>query len=138
MKQRYEALRRMSSLHGSLRDLDQSRLSVLEREHSELTEDLQSLFTALESGDLVYGAQASLGARAARKIQKRIDDLKGESERVRRKAETHALRAKLAEDAATAAAQAYREHKERLALAELVERTLASRPQARDKVAEGV
>ena len=92
-----------------------------------LGDDLQAVFTALESDDLAFGPQAALTGRRARALQKRLDALKGESERVRRKAETHAVRARLAEEAAEAAAKAYREQKERKELAELIERALARR-----------
>ena len=127
MKKRVDALDRMARVQTKMRDLGQWRLSALEREHANLNDDLHSLFGALESCGLAYGRQAALTASRARALQKRIDDLKGESERVRRKAETHGLRAKLAEDAAEAAAKAYREHKERKALAELIERALMRR-----------
>jgi hypothetical protein len=127
MKKRLDALNRISRLQGKLRDLGQWRLSALEQEHADLSDDLQALFAALESGDLTYGPQAALSARTARALQRRIDALKAESERVRRKAETHGLRAKLAEEAAEAAAKAYREHKERKELAEVIEHALARR-----------
>jgi hypothetical protein len=127
MKKRADALSRMARVQTTMRDLGQWRLSALERQHAELSDDLLSLFGALDSGDFAYGRQAALTARRARALQRRIDDLKGESERVRRKAETDGLRAKLAEDAAEAAAKAYREHKERKELAELIERTLMRR-----------
>ncbi len=127
MKKRVEALTRMGRLQARMHDLGQWRLSALEREHADLSEDLRSLFTALESADLAYDGQAALSARRATTLLKRIDLLKTESERVRRKAETHGLRAKLAEDAAEAAKKAYREHKERHELAELIERALARR-----------
>ena len=127
MKKRHEALSRMSRLQARMRDLGRSRLSDIERQHADLSDDLEALFASLESGDLAYGAQAGLGARRARALQKRIDSLRDESELVRRRAETHGLRAKLAEDAAQAAAKAYREHKERKELADLIECALARR-----------
>jgi len=127
MKKRHEALSRMSRLQARLRDLGQSRLSALDREQADLSDDLKSLLASLESSDLAYGAQAALGARRAHALQKRIDALRDESDRVRRRAETHELRAKLAENAAEAAAKAYRERKERKELADLIERALARR-----------
>ncbi len=69
-----------------MRDLGQWRLSALEREQASLGDDLQAVFTALESDDLAFGPQAALTVRRARALQKRLDAVKGESERVRRKA----------------------------------------------------
>lgn len=127
MKKRVDALNRIVRVQTKMRDLGQWRASALEREHVDLSDDLRRLFGALESCDLAHGWQGALTARRARTLQRRIDDLKGESERVRRKAETDGLRARLAEDAAEAAAEAYREHKERKELAELIERALMRR-----------
>lgn len=127
MKKRHEALSRMSKLQAGMRDLGQAKLADLERLHGELSDDLRSLFASLKSNDLAYGAQAALGTSRVRALQKRIDDVKVESERVRRKVETHGMRAKLTEDAAEAAAKAYREHKERKDLADLIERMLTRR-----------
>ena len=127
MKKRLDSLKSIGRLQAKMRDLGQWRLSALEREQASLGDDLQAVFTALESDDLAFGPQAALTGRRARALQKRLDAVKGESERVRRKAETHAVRARLAEDAAEAAAKAYREHKERKELADLIDRALARR-----------
>ncbi len=132
MKKRLEALTRMSRLQARMRDLGRSRLSAMEREHADLNDDLQSTFAVLETGDLAYGPQAALGARHPRGIQRRIEDLREEFERVRRKAETHGLRARLAEEAAEAAGKTYREHTERKDLADLVERALTRRPASQE------
>ncbi len=127
MKKRVDALNRMVRVQTKMRDLGQWRVSALERERADLRDDLRSLFGALETCDLAHGWQAALTARRARALMKRIDDLEGESERVRRKAETDGRRARLAEDAAETAAKVYREHTERKALAELIERALMRR-----------
>jgi len=128
MKKRLDALKSIGRLQAKMRDLGQWRLSALEREQASLGDDLQAVFTALESDDLAFGPQAALTVRRARALQKRLDSVKSESERVRRKAETHAVRARLAEDAAEIAAKVYREHKERKELAELIERSLGKPP----------
>ena len=127
MKKRLDALNRIGRLEAKMRDLGQWRLSALDRERAGLSDDLRALFVALESGDLAFGPQAALGLRRARALQRRLDALERESERARHKAQTHGIRAKLAEEAAEAAGKAYREQKERKELAELVERALARR-----------
>ena len=93
MKKRVDALNRMVRVQTKMRDLGQWRVSALERERADLRDDLRSLFGALETCDLAHGWQAALTARRARALQKRIDDLEGKSERVRRKAETDGRRA---------------------------------------------
>ncbi len=127
MKKRLEALARMSRLQARMRDLGQCRLSALERERARLSDDLLSVLAALEDSEIAYGGPAALTARRARALQKQIDELEGRSERVRRKSQTHALRAKLAEQAAEAAAKAHRLETERKELTELIERALARR-----------
>jgi hypothetical protein len=126
MKKRLDGLTRAGRLQAKMRDLGQWRLSALEREQTALGEDLQALFAVLTE-DLAYGAQAALSARRARTLQKRLDALKKESEIARREAETHAIRARLAEEAAEAAAKAYRQLKERKELALVIECALARR-----------
>jgi hypothetical protein len=127
MKKRLDGLTRIGRLQAKMRDLGQGRKAALEREQAALGEDLQALFVALESEDLANGALAALGPRRARILQKRLDALKKESESARHKAETHAIRARLAEEAAEAAAKAYRQQKERKELALLIECALARR-----------
>lgn len=127
MKKRLDALKTIGRVQAKMRDLGRWRISALEREQAGLGEDLLALFKALESQDLAYGSQAAFGARRATSLQKRLDTLQGESQGLRRKAETHAIRARLAEEAAEAAAKAYREQKERKELALLIEWALARR-----------
>jgi hypothetical protein len=79
------------------------------------------------SSQLAYGAQAKLSARRVRALQKRLDALAHESERVSRAARVHGVRAKLAEQAAETAGKIWREHEARKDLAEIVERTLIKR-----------
>ena len=126
-RKRADSLSRLSQLQAKMRDLGRWRLTALEQERAQLSDDLMSVFAALEAGELAYGRQAALSARRARALQKRIDELEGQSERARRKAETHAIRAKLAESAAEAAAKAHRQERERKELAELIERTVVRR-----------
>ena len=127
MKKRLDALNRIGRLEAKMRDLGQWRLSGLEREQAGLSGDLQAVFEALESGALAFGPQAGLGAQRARALQRRLDALEGEAELARRKAQTHGVRAKLAEEAAEAAGKAYHDQKERKELAELIERALQRR-----------
>jgi hypothetical protein len=127
MKRRLDALARFSRLQAKMRDLGRWRLSAIEQEQASLVEDLRAVFEALESGDLAYGAQAKLGARRIGALQRRLDSLERVSECARRKAQAHGIRAKLAEQAAETAAEAYRDRKERKELLELVERAIALR-----------
>ena len=127
MKKRLDALTRIGRLQARLRDLGRWRLTAIEQEQATLADDLRAAFEAIESGDLAYGAQAKLGARRIRALQERLDSLSGESDDVRRKAQAHAIRAKLAERAAETAAETYRDRKERKELADLVERAIALR-----------
>jgi hypothetical protein len=85
------------------------------------------VFEALDAVDPGSSAHAVFGARRARALQKRLDSLDRVSERLRREAHAHGLRATLAERAAEAAAKAHREHKARKDLADLIERALARR-----------
>jgi len=127
MKKRLDALKNIGRLQAKMRDLGQWRLSALERRQAVLGEDLQALFAALQSEDLAYGPQAALSTRRAWSLQKRLDALKGESAGLRSKAQAHAIRAKVAEEAAEAAAKAYREQNERKELALLIEGALGRR-----------
>jgi hypothetical protein len=127
MKKRLDALTRIGKLQGQMHDLGRWRLSAIERQQAELSDDLRAIFEALETGELAYGAQAKLGARHIRALQKRLDSLARESEHARRAAQAHGIRAKLAEQAAETAAARYRDHKERKELAELVERAIVRR-----------
>ena len=66
-----------------MHDLGRWRLSAIEQEQASLVDDLRAVFEALESGDLAYGAQAKLGGRRIRALQRRLDSLARESARVR-------------------------------------------------------
>ena len=84
-----------------MHDLGRWRLCAIEQERASLSDDLRAVFEALETGELAYGAQATLSARRIRALQKRIDALARESaRRARSKARRTRRRAKLAEQAA--------------------------------------
>ena len=127
MKKRVDLLTRIGRLASRMHELGKWRLSAIQQEQASLSEDLRAVFTALESGDLAYGPQAKLSARRIRGLQKKLDTLERESERVQRAAHAHGMRAKLAEHAAETADKAYREHEARKELAELIERALMRR-----------
>jgi hypothetical protein len=127
MKKRVDSLARIERLASQMRDLGRWRLSAIEQEQASLGDDLRAIFEVLESGDLAYGAQAKLGARRIRAVQKRIDMLERESERLSDVAKVHGIRAKLAGKAAQAADKAYREREARKELADIVERALMRR-----------
>ena len=127
MKKRVDSLNRIGRLQSRLHELGRSRLSAIERQQASLGADLKSMFEALESADLAYGAPAKLSVRRIRTLQRRLDALSQEKTRAHEVAKAHALRAKLAEKAAETAAKAYRDERERKELAELIERALARR-----------
>ena len=127
MKKRVDSLARIERLASQMHDLGRWRLSAIEQEQASLGDDLRAIFEALESGDLAYGAQAKLGARRIRAVQKRLDMLERESERLSDVAKVHGIRAKLAGHAAQAADKAYREREARKELADIVERALMRR-----------
>ena len=127
MKKRVDSLARMAKLASQMRDLGRWRLSAIQQEQATLSEDLRSVFEDLEKGEFAYGAQAKLGARRVRALQKRLDALAHESERASRAAQAHGVRAKLAVDAAESAGRDHREREARKALADLVERALLRR-----------
>jgi hypothetical protein len=127
MKKRIDALTRLGKLQARMHDLGRWRLWAIEREQAFLGEDLQAVFEALQTGDLAYGAQAKLGARRIRPLQRRLDSLARESTDVREKAKAHGVTARLAEQAAETAARRYRDDKERKELADLIERAIARR-----------
>lgn len=127
MKKRLDVLTRIGRLQGRMHDLGRWRLSAIERQQAELSEDLRAIFEALETGELAYGAQAKLSMRHVRTLQKRLDSLAGESEHARREALACGIRSRLAEQAAETAAALDRDHKERKELAELVERAILRR-----------
>jgi hypothetical protein len=127
MKKRLDALTRFGKLQARMHDLGRWRLSAIEQEQAGLGEDLRAIFEALHTGDLAFGAQAKLGAPRIRALQKQLDSLARESTHVREKAKAHGVTAKLAEQAAEAAARRYRDDKERKDLADLIERAIARR-----------
>jgi hypothetical protein len=127
MKKRVDSLNRIGKLASQMHELGKWRLSAIQREQASLSDDLRAAFEALENGDLACGAQAKLSARRIRGLQKQLDTLAGESERVQRAAHGQGVRAKLAEQAAETADKAYREHEARKELADLVERALMRR-----------
>ena len=127
MKKRVDSLMRIGKLAAQMHDLGRWRLSKIERERASLRDDLRAVFEALERGELAYGAHAKLSARRIRGLQKQLDTLASESERVQRAADGHGMRARLAERAAETADKAYREHEARKELADLIERALMRR-----------
>jgi|SRR5208283_4921454 len=127
MKKRVDSLTRIGKLASQMHALGRWRLSAIEQEQASLGGDLRAVYEALESGDLAYGAQAKLGAHRIRALQKRLDTLSRESERVSQVARVHGLRAKLAEKAAESADKAWREQQARKELSELVARMLLRR-----------
>ena len=124
MKKHVDSLARIGRLASRMHELGKWRLSAIQQQQASLSDDLRAVFKALESGELAYGAQAKLGARRIRGLQKRLDALERESEQVQRVAHVQGMRAKLAEHAAETADKACREQEARKELADLVERTL--------------
>ncbi len=86
MKKRVDSLARIGRLAARMHELGKWRLSAIQQEQASLSDDLRAVFEALESGDLAYGAQAKLSARRIRGLQKKLDTLERESERVQRAA----------------------------------------------------
>jgi uncharacterized protein (DUF3084 family) len=127
MKKRVDSLVRIGKLAAQMHDLGRWRLSKIERERASLSDDLRAVFEALENGELVYGALAQLSAHRIRRLQKQLDALASESDRVRRAAHVHGMRAKLAERAAETADQVYRELQARKEVTDLIERALMRR-----------
>jgi hypothetical protein len=127
MKKHVDSLERIEKLASQMHDLGQWRLSAIEQEQASLSEDLRAIFVALESGDLAYGAQAKLSVRRIRALQKRLDTLGRESERLSHASKQHGMRAKLAGQAAEAAGKVYRDREARKELADIAERALARR-----------
>ena len=124
MKKRVDSLTRIGKFASQMHDLGRWRLSAIEQEQASLSDDLRTVLEAMQDGDLAYGAQAKLGARQIRALQRRLVTLAREYEKVGQATLTHGLRAKLAGQAADAADKEYRERQARKELAELVERTL--------------
>ena len=127
MKKRVDSLARIEKLASQMHELGRWRLSAIEQEQASLSDDLRAIFLALESGDLAYGAQAKLGVRRIRALQKRLDTLERESERLSHTARQHGIRAKLAGQAAEAADKVYRDREARKELADIAERALIRR-----------
>lgn len=127
MKKRVDSLARIERLASQMHELGRWRLSAIEQEQASLSDDLRAIFLALESGDLAYGAQAKLGVRRIRALQKRLDTLERESERLSHTARQHGIRAKLAGQAAEAADKVYRDREARKELADIAERALIRR-----------
>ncbi len=127
MKKRVDSLARIEKLASQMHELGRWRLSAIEQEQACLSDDLRAIFLALESGDLAYGAQAKLGVRRIRALQKRLDTLERESERLSHTARQHGIRAKLAGQAAEAADKVYRDREARKELADIAERALIRR-----------
>ena len=127
MKKRVDLLARIERLASQMHELGRWRLSAIEQEQASLSDDLRAIFLALESGDLAYGAQAKLGVRRIRALQKRLDTLERELERLSHTARQHGIRAKLAGQAAEAADKVYRDREARKELADIAERALIRR-----------
>jgi predicted nucleic acid-binding Zn-ribbon protein len=125
MKKRLHALTRIGRFQALMQDLGRSRLHSLERQRSELTDDLRAVFQTLESDALAYGPQAGLAARHIRALQRKLDQLVRDQDAARLSALEQGVRARLAELALETAALDHRRHKERKELAELIERAIA-------------
>lgn len=127
LKQRAERFARIGRLSSQMHEAGRLRLTALEREQADLSDDLRAVFEALESGGLAAGAELHLGARRIRALQKRLNSLSRESDEVRGTAIAHGVRARLAGQAANSADKDLREREARKELAELVERALRGR-----------
>ncbi len=127
MKKRADSLQRVAALASRMHALGRWRVTALERDQESLGDDLRAALEALGRDDLACGAQAKLGARRIRALQRRLDALEHESDRAARAARTQGIRAKLADKAAQTADRAHREREARKELAELVERALPRR-----------
>ena len=125
-KRRMHALERLSRLQAQLRDLNRRRLLAFERERSVLESDLGVAIDALQRGDLMDGPQARLMANRVRAVQKRLDRLAEEEKAARRKADAHAIRARLARRALEDGGRRHRDKRERMELTELVADAIAS------------
>ena len=127
MKKRVDSLARAARLAAQMHEIGRWRLSAIEREQASLGDALRAAFEALEESPFAYGAQAKLSTRRIRALQKRLDALARESERVSQAAYVHGIRARIAEQAAKTADKAYREREARKELAEIAERALVRR-----------
>ena len=127
MKKRLDVLTRIGRVQALIHNVGRSRLHSLGRQQAGLNDDLKAVFETLAADEIVVGAQARLVERRIRALQLRLDQLQREEETARRSVLAQGTRAKLAELAIDAAALGYRRLNERKELAELIERTIASR-----------
>jgi hypothetical protein len=108
-----------------MHDIGRWRLHSLDRQQTELNDDLKVVFEALEGDKIAYGAQAGLVACRIRALQLKLDLLAREQESARRAVLNQGMRAKLAELAIESAALDSRRLNERKELTEIIGRALA-------------
>jgi hypothetical protein len=125
MKERMDRLRRIERLQKQMHDLAVWRLTSVARERERLTREHSQMIEAMSEGLMAYGGPAAAGARRVRALERDLGIARDLEANLERKQIEQGARAKLADRAAGAARNEYREALEKKSLEELIASALS-------------
>ncbi len=127
MRQRQKSLRKILALQGQLKDLSAWRLAALDQERAALDATQRETIEAIDRDAISQGIIVVSATRRLRNLDKRITALKAEQVAQAQRAQEQARRAKLAERLVENVEAGLRSRRERVDLADLIDRSLAGK-----------
>ena len=127
MRERQKSLRKILALQGQLKDLSAWKLAALDHERAALDETQRATIEAIDRDAIGQGIIVVSATRRLRNLDKRMVALKAEQAAQARRAQEQAQRARLAERLVENVEAGLRTRRERVDLADLIERSVAGK-----------
>ena len=127
MRQRQKSLRKILALQGQLKDLSAWKLAALDQERAALDATQRETIEAIDRDAISQGIIVVSATRRLRNLDKRITALKAEQIAQAQRAQEQARRAKLAERLVENVEAGLRSRRERVDLADMIDRSLAGK-----------
>ncbi len=126
MKERMDRLRRIEQLQKQMHNLAVWRLASVAREREKLTQDHCEMIEAMGEGLMAYGGLAAAGARRVRALERDLAVTRTLEVNLERQTIEQGARAKMADQAAGAARNEYRDARDKKSLEDLIASTLST------------
>jgi hypothetical protein len=127
MRERQKSLRKILALQDQLKNLSAWRLAALDQQRAALDATQRETIEAIDRDAISQGIVVVSATRRLRNLDKRITAIKAEQIAQAQRAQEQAMRARLAERLAENVEAQLRTQRERVDLADLIERSVAGK-----------
>jgi hypothetical protein len=127
MRERQKSLRKILALQDQLKNLSAWKLAALDQQRAALDETQRATIEAIDRDAIAQGIIVVSATRRLRNLDKQITAIEAEQLAQARRAQEQAMRARLAERLVENVEARLRTQRERVDLADLIERSVAGK-----------